>query len=194
MLVGWGELIEIYCKTHALLDVPYFYNERANISLIASGAWHKGLIALEEYMADKKESGGGSRADLYVSQKDDEKSAVIEAKQKWITPGTKADTIIAGIKSAKDSASKNIGVRNKIGMCFYTLKLRSSLDSGNNEEIVRELIQENFIKAKWQGGGKFDAVAWSFPEICHDFKQLNKKTQKTWFWPGVIVGLSLVRR
>ena len=93
-LEEWHLAIERYCRITEGADNPYWYNERANIGILAGAAWRSGKIALEEFQmqkivftengtleeSPKKEKSG--RCDLWIS--DGNKSEFIEAKFKWI--------------------------------------------------------------------------------------------------------------
>ena len=75
-------------------DVPYWYNERANIGVLAAAAWRCGRIALEEFQYEKIDvSSNGEtdetaqnhwngRCDLWISN--DRSAEIVEAKFKWL--------------------------------------------------------------------------------------------------------------
>jgi hypothetical protein len=54
---GWHKAMRHYAEIHkGDDDAGYFYNERANISFLAAGAWLSGGGALEEYVSSKYRS------------------------------------------------------------------------------------------------------------------------------------------
>jgi hypothetical protein len=62
-------------------EVPYYYSERTNISILASGAVRKGYLILEEYPVSKL--GGRGRVDLWIGDAKLKFNEIIEAKQCW---------------------------------------------------------------------------------------------------------------
>ena len=128
LLNQWIKLIKEYCRAHECEDNPWWYNERANISLLAGAAWRlkKEWLALEEYPADKRRTRSGKpkkmapvvpkkgiegenkpnrkgRVDLYVANGDE--GYAIEAKQLWqkLSPGS-ANRLGTAMKMARDAA------------------------------------------------------------------------------------------
>lgn len=75
-------------------DVPYWYNERANIGVLAAAAWRCGRIALEEFQYEKidvssdeetdetAQNKWNGRCDLWISN--DRTAEIVEAKFKWL--------------------------------------------------------------------------------------------------------------
>ena len=47
-------------------DLPYWYNERANVGFLVAAAWRLGGAAIEEYTVDKPRQGTKGRADLWL--------------------------------------------------------------------------------------------------------------------------------
>jgi hypothetical protein len=81
IIKGWHKAMRRYSHAHDEDDAGYYHNERANISLLAAGAWLSGKCALEEYASDKYRSNkkAKGRVDLYIC-KDKKENAEIEAK------------------------------------------------------------------------------------------------------------------
>lgn len=96
----WGTNIRKYCSA-VDDDVPYYYNERANLSLFASAAWQSGVIALEEYHTYKRHGRGRTDLFLWIGGKD---GVQIEAKQKWIKGQIKDRVLQNRISEALGSA------------------------------------------------------------------------------------------
>ncbi len=86
VLDSWNTLIGKYCQTQPN-DLPYWYNERATLSMVAAAAWASGGIALEEYSSPKRAGPrgdvGNGRADLWIRVGSLELG--LEAKQAWPT-------------------------------------------------------------------------------------------------------------
>mgnify|MGYP001553940431 CR=1 FL=1 len=81
ILNEWIECTKKYVDYWEGDDLPYWYNERANVSVLAGAAWRAGFIALEEYQIVKESSEKEykiGRNDLFLS--DRENDIYIEAK------------------------------------------------------------------------------------------------------------------
>ena len=106
-------------------DCCWWYNERANVSVLAGAAWAKGWVALEEYSTlkraeaptsgvdDEGDSGARGRVDLYVSTPHED--CAFEAKQVWVRLGPDfvdagcSGKIAEGKKAARRDALKLLG-------------------------------------------------------------------------------------
>lgn len=53
VLQAWIDSVQQYNKLFKGNDLPYWYNERANVSVLAGAAWKAGFVALEEYQTQK---------------------------------------------------------------------------------------------------------------------------------------------
>lgn len=73
ILEEWTKCVQEYIDCWEGGDLPYWYNERANVSVLAGAAWRAGFTAIEEYqikkqgVASDKDSNG--RNDLYITDK-----------------------------------------------------------------------------------------------------------------------------
>lgn len=86
ILRSWIACIEHYVDVWQGDDLPYWYNERGNVSVLAGAAWRAGWLALEEYQMGKhgtehKELTGG-RNDLCLANSQHE--FYIEAKVAYL--------------------------------------------------------------------------------------------------------------
>lgn len=83
VLDSWVETVLEYSKVTE--DACWWYNERANISILAAAAWRTtGWVALEEYSTNKRGGDGDDtygRCDLYMEN--GKISYAIEAKHAW---------------------------------------------------------------------------------------------------------------
>lgn len=85
LLNNWIET-NMQLARHWQQDVPWWYNERASISVLAGAAWKTGGLAFEEYGADKRTgkkrcSTFAGRNDLYLKIKGEQ--FIAEAKYYW---------------------------------------------------------------------------------------------------------------
>lgn len=91
VLQAWVDGIEQYVQLFAGNDLPYWYNERANVGMLSGAAWKAGWVALEEFQSQKMRNPNQcanrtptsaepyrGRCDLYVANHDVE--FFIEAK------------------------------------------------------------------------------------------------------------------
>ncbi len=77
----WIKNIDNYVKIFDGDDLPYWFNERANVGVLAAAAWQADFVSLEEHQVDKISSESTSkkgRNDLYISS--EEEQLYIEAK------------------------------------------------------------------------------------------------------------------
>ncbi len=77
-------------------ELPYFFNERATISLVQSASWQAGLLAIEEYVTIKygaKNKHGNGRCDIYIAEKTGLQEIEFEAKQKWPTLNLRPNSV-----------------------------------------------------------------------------------------------------
>jgi hypothetical protein len=127
LLAAWVEAVLRYDEimvgdTGEGGDCCWWYNERANVSVLAGAAWAKGWVALEEYSTlkraevptsgvdDEDGSDARGRVDLYVSTRD--KDYAFEAKQVWLRmdPGFEtagcSGKVAEGMNAARHDALK----------------------------------------------------------------------------------------
>lgn len=81
ILHNWNTCISLYTNFFDGEDLPYWYNERANVSVLAGAAWRSGFAALEEYQSKKLRPEGNDlngRNDLYITNQHDD--VYVEAK------------------------------------------------------------------------------------------------------------------
>jgi len=166
-------------------DTPWWYNERALISIFAGAVWKCGGYSFEEYSDLKRSSRGrkfkAGRVDLEFAIESEE--FMVEAKQKWIAITQKKDNlkeITQGMNDACDDARRTQAERKR---CLAFLFGQPYIKTKNKDEIDvrinRLLKQARAIKA--------DAMAWSFPSIpiCHD--------EDGWLYPGIILWIKEVK-
>lgn len=180
VLNEWICCIRRYVDLFEGNDLPYWYNERANVSVLAGAAWIAGYMALEEYQEDKISDEGENkkgRNDLYLSNKDNE--VCIEAKVSF-PDITKPNSYISVVKSrfsdAINDAKKINNDINKIGALFVSPYSKNKVRA--NDKDISKFIE--FIK-------KYPAPikAWVFPKNGQSQYSHNDK-----FYPGVALIMS----
>jgi hypothetical protein len=83
LVEGWIEASIKYLRK-APEDLPYLYNERADVSLLCAGAWMKGFVAIEEY----------------ISLKDDKLGRPDNAVLAFFSPARVGEGIAAAVRAA----------------------------------------------------------------------------------------------
>jgi hypothetical protein len=191
LLKGWNKTINKYCSRLEGVDVPYYYGERSNISLLSAGAWASDMIALEEYNTNKKPAlgsnppaHGSSRCDLFVFT--DDHHFQIEAKQCWlpadINDNKHSARIETYLKQACEDANYNTESTKRIGCVFFTVWW-STTSSYKRDPIasIRNELQRCLKTTA-------DVLAWSFPTCTRQYKH-KQRTGDNRFYPGIIVAM-----
>ena len=171
----WHLAIERYCRI-TKNDNPYWYNERANIGVLAGAAWRCGKIALEEFQHSKAEVKDdpetekvekSGRCDLWISG---EKFANhIEAKFKWVnlTSDRRVEFADICLNNAIEDVQKLSGIENYsgVGIAFLPVYVKSSKINSLNE--LADLINATINDYK---SIKCDLIAWTFPKQFRHYK------------------------
>lgn len=175
LIEEWNLSIERFSRITDGEDVPYWYNERTNIGVLAAAAWRCGRIALEEFQYEKIDvSSSGEtaetdqkkwigRCDLWISN--DRVEEIVEAKFKWLNMCSKqiAELAIPCLDEAVSDAVKTKGYDEikALGVAFLPVYAKS--DKVGNHDALEKLISETItiISAR-----KFpaDLIAWNFPK------------------------------
>lgn len=172
-------------------DVPWWYNERALLSVLAGAIWKTGGVAFEEFTQrklghqDRKDVGG--RVDLWFATKSGREFRA-EAKRAEIAI-TQSAQQLKKLKSLMsdtvDDAGRNPtdggeSTRLAIGFASPYLTKRSSMELRKERiEEFKEICEEI----------DHDAIAWYF----HDLKKLPLSEDDT-VHPGIVVWFKVVKR
>ena len=89
LLRKWQDVMDDYVRHTE--DVPYWYNERANVGFVAAAVWKLGGVAIEEYSIDKQSHKAKGRADLRFYIPRFEMKYSVEAKVQWPGGSTNAN-------------------------------------------------------------------------------------------------------
>lgn len=187
VLKSWIETVVEYSKL-VEGDVCWWYNERANISVLAGATWRvNGWAAIEEFSTQKHsdlKAIATGRCDLFITNT--QESFAIEAKQAWQKIGKrvvdKYNTAKTKFNESWVDASKlsreEGGIR--LGACFIspTLPLKDTTDE-DYKDILLDWINglQNELNA--------DALAWVFPESA----RLQKSDERV--FPGACLALKI---
>jgi hypothetical protein len=167
LLDEWSANIERYMKFTGG-DVPYWYKERANVSILAGAAWRSGFIALQEFEAEKQTPEGKStdqtadtwkgRCDLYIGSATNQHD-LVEAKYKWLSLNSnsfveRANKLVD--KALADAQDSKCGSDiSSVGVAFIPVYAHSK-----HTETIDALIQKNLEQVATID---LDAYAWCFP-------------------------------
>lgn len=197
LLEEWVLAVDRYCRI-TQDDTPYWYNERANVGILAGAAWRCGWIALEEFQSYKMDMSQSQsdeninsenpqrwlgRADLYLGS--DNHHENIEAKFKWVC--LTSDKKIQIIEDCLDRACKDAlnakgdGISDDVGMCFIPFYIKEAKADMIDEKIDK-LIEE-------LSGVKADAYAWNFPQTIRSLPHEVSKNIR----PGIAVFAKKIR-
>jgi hypothetical protein len=166
-------------------DAPWWYNERALLSVLVGAVWLVGGHAFEEYSEikrrKKKQSPG--RIDLWFSLNNREFWAEAKHGEIGITNNsTQIERAKAWMRSAKQDVRRCIpdAFTNRLAIVFAAPYLRP----GSTAEVAGRL--EWFLKQT--GTVEHDAMAWVFPKLRRIPRAYG------WISPGIVVWVKAVRR
>jgi hypothetical protein len=139
----WIEINQEYCDTYPSEDCPYWYNERAAVSILAGAVWKSGGLALEEFSSNKKygRSAYLGRADLWFSFGRKRQDYLIEAKYERLSlfsTSYKLEKRIAkNIKSAiADAKNSQEDAALMLGVTFLVPYIPPSAQNNENQRLV----------------------------------------------------------
>lgn len=176
LLNRWQKAVDDYCKI-ADGDAPYWYNERANVSVLAGAAWGCGWAALEEFQYEKteideserkrkvKKNTWNGRCDLFLCNKTD--SELVEAKFKWLS--LMSNDLVSGIERVLSAATKDASSTKgdssdrAIGVAFISLYIKSKHVNDVEQRINDAIRMFPEVDA--------DCFSWCFPKVHRHSKQ-----------------------
>lgn len=165
-----GRLLAKWIKTNVELaeawkgeDLPWWYNERASLSVLAGAVWRLGGVAFEEFTARKGEGRRTKtgRADMYFQL--GKREFLVEAKIAWPGlgaggAGLESSRIAKRWHSALSEARQPFGTTERsLAMLFISPTFPEETEPPSISSRLREFAEE--LEA-------FDstASAWVFPE------------------------------
>jgi len=161
-------------------DVPWWYNERASLSLLAGAVWQSGGVAFEEYSEDKRgidhrKLTYRGRNDLYFKFR--QREFICEAKQAWCGATRIRDRSSTRIEGRLDDACADIRKvsprgQRRLGILFAVPYIARS-ERANIDTVI-----ERWVDAL----ARLDCCcAWVFP------KSTRQVFHKPYVYPGVAV-------
>ena len=186
VLRKWCHIINEWCERRNWDDVPWWYNERASLGLLATAVWATGGVMLEEYSTEKgkEKKQWQGRGDLFLQV--GKGKYVIEAKQKWVSISTRANEAKAAIEKSIGDAKKaaretRANGGRRLGAVFVVPYMPKGEVSKVDKQI-RSLVSD--LKSI-----KKVNLAWVFPEKARrDFQY------KGYLYPGIAILLQPLRK
>ena len=170
VLRKWTELIDEYCTK--IRDMPYWYNERVNISVLAGAVWRLDGVALEELSVNKQYRSGSYTGRTDLKFRFAEKHHVVEAKHVWVGLSSRCKP------SAADKALKSLGEACKdVGNYQATTGLEEQTDFKLGITFAVPFLPTTLLSTCDDGlnrlcdsvkQGDVDFAAWCFPQLGRD--------------------------
>ena len=170
-------------------DYPWWYNERASISILAASAWKTNNVALEEYCTKKgihKNKIKNGRCDIYFTCGDE--CFAGEAKQAWIYSGMRSrislrEKLNDGLENAKRRTSKlHKREGRRLAICF-AIPYFPKEDKKNINKLIN-----NFIEALNQS----DATSYAYYFLTNNFDDCEG--EDGYFYPGNAILIKEIKR
>jgi hypothetical protein len=172
--------IPFYKKTFGDNDALYWWNERANISILAGAVWESGEYALEEFRVDKKyrKERRRGRADLWFSWRGI--GYLAEVKRIGVPLSNKACECTEKIRKSLESARKDVVItkmgsyaERALGIVFVVPYLPKNEKTRMNETLGRLLDEIEKVD--------YDIMAYIFPRSSRSL------CDKKYYFPGVVL-------
>lgn len=171
VLERWFECIDRYNAVRGDNDTPYWFDEKANLSLLSAAAWMADMVTLQQTPTRKQTEEGerNGRADLFIATS--EERAYLQATQRW--PRVNSLNLTQALQDITSDA-KRISYASdlKLGCLFVApQKAQQSATPEELQDMVDDLQKEHTC-----------AVAWYFP---YAYRKLHNETGN--YHPGIAV-------
>lgn len=172
-------------------DAPWWYNERASVSLFAGAIWKNGGWVTEEFVVQRSDSAktseeGGKRCGRCdISFEVGKLKVIAEAKQAW-PPITRPRCYAAAVRNKLMEAAEEIRkIDPDDGYERYAIAFASPYVTSNADTKTKV---NNFIEAILKIEDAH-AVAWAFPLIENPIQSPKPRYENRYF-PGVALVMS----
>lgn len=163
-------------------DCPWWYNERASLSLLAGAAWRLGGYAFEEFADRKVMQGRRAPGRIDIEFRVGRSSFKAEAKHRWLSmgDGCSFDSVVEAIEAARGDVKKvKPWKARRLAIVFAA----PSFPRSRADEARKRI--DSFVRGA--KGIKAGAVAWVFPDLPGP---LAKRSH----YPGTAVWIREVKR
>lgn len=147
--------------THKDSDIPFWYRERAQLSLFAGALWQSDALVFEEFSTTKHQAGrkATGRADIWFKIR--RRQFIGEAKQVSVNAASKPQRIEVKISEAIGNVREHKkGKTRRLAMVFVTVEILAR-HASEVDRLLQEWIEQANELRKRLG---CDALAWTFPE------------------------------
>lgn len=137
--------IKQYGEAFDWSELPYFFNERATISLLQSASWQAGLLAIEEYVTTKygaKNKRGNGRCDIYIAEKAGLQEIEFEAKQKWPTLKLRPNSVKTWLDKGDKDANRNRNTETQASLTFVVPKIPVEVEDEQHIKLVNKIVEK----------------------------------------------------
>ncbi len=171
-------------------DAPWWYNERATLSVFAGAVWRCGGQVLEEFSAKKVTGSKSGKASHKIGRCDiwfgiSESEFVAEAKQCWprLSGSTQnaRRTVEASITEARREVMRvpDWGYR-RLGITFAAPLVHVSKQEEISQYLRAFILQLLAIK--------YTTIAWVFPKAARSLRPSSKESaNRDYVFPGVVM-------
>ena len=171
VLERWFDCIDRYTAVRGDNDTPYWFDEKANLSLLSAAAWMAEMVTLQQTPTRKQTEEGerNGRADLFIATS--EERAYLQATQRW--PRVNSLNLTQALQDITSDA-KRISYASdlKLGCLFVApQKAQQSATPEELQDMVDDLQKEHTC-----------AVAWYFP---YAYRKLRNEAGN--YHPGIAV-------
>lgn len=184
--------------TNEKSDVPWWYGERALLSVFAGAVWTAGGLVFEEYIVNKKNKKKGGRPRNKYRDREDiyfkigEHNFVGEAKTliHELQDMNKLEDINSQINKAESDVKKTRSVDLKgkrLAFVIPCLKIKSA-DFKESRVTVNEYLEAWLKRVK--SDVDYSCCAWVFPKKFRNFRSTKYKG----IFPGAIIFIKEVDR
>lgn len=184
VLKSWIEVNKRFARAWHGVDVPWRFNERAQLGLLAAAIWRAGEVSLEEFTSKKidrfpKASATkyAGRIDLYLNIQGFNfiaESKLAQAILNDCEPRANEKLHAAMERAEHDARKMPAESRSRLAIVFVVPLISTRLKN-NLDRAIRNWIEK---LREYQS----DAVAWVFPSLTR-----HVKTGRKYYCPGVAV-------
>lgn len=167
------------------LDSPWWYNERATLSIFAGAVWKAGVWAFEEFSVEKRTKRGGNKVKIIgrcdLNFKVGRTEYYAEAKQVYpILNGGDSGisrTNDALLDAKEDTKELSGWGMTKLGIVFSSPRIRR-VDNEFLTEYIRSYLRIICKQTK-------TVIAWSFPNFARDLRPVGRN--EDFIYPGIVL-------
>jgi len=191
VLEEWVRLNRLLGKQWAAggYDLPWWYNERALLSVFSGAIWNTGNLAFEEFseqkLKGKHKKFGNGRVDLWFKTSGGEFRAEAKHAEIRITerakPLTKMRVLMKRAVADAGCNPPDHGNSRRLAIAFGVPCLPASLETKQQRKQQKGFLEEA-MKVK------HDAIAYFSPSVT-GLPEING-----WVCPGIVIWLKLVKR